>query len=191
MKTPEKNSKGGRSVDHSAFYFSLRSQRDPSWHIVFQKFGHLGTAVLLANCEYMSQAKHFQLKLDSKFFSILYRDHQIEKDKFNEIIQYCIAEVGLYDNYLFEAGSLFSLDLLRNFHNSGYFRNRKFKANDILSAINFLRKGQKPLSLEDDFEQIMQSVASDTSIECDEEDQPTASFQHKIPNQDQDSDLPF
>jgi hypothetical protein len=166
MKTPPKN-KGGRTPDNVPFYFILMNQRPASWYYVFKKFGHLGTATLLAMCEYMSKSKHFQLQLDVKFYAILERDHNIDIEQFKQIIEYAITEVGLYDQFLYERGSLFSLELLRNYNNSGYFRNRKYKASDILSAINFIREGQKPLTLEDEFEEIMNSLGTSSKNEDD------------------------
>lgn len=170
MKTQQKN-KGGRTPDNTPFYFILMNQRPASWYFIFKKFGHLGTATLLAMCEYMSKSKHFRLQLDATFYVLLERDHNIGKEQYDEIIQFAINEVGLYDYCLYEKGYLFSTELLRNYHNSGYFRNRKYKAVDILSAINFIREGQKPLTLEDEFEQIMNSLGTSSKNEEDYDDE--------------------
>ena len=167
-----KTNKGGRTPDNVPFYFILLNNRPPSWNFVFKRFDHLGTAVLLAICEYMSRSKHFQLRLDPAFYALLERDHKITKEQFTEIVEYAISEVGLYDHFLYRRGSLFSIDLLRNYHNSGYFRNRKYKAADILSAINFLREKEPPLTLDDEFESLMNSLGSSKSEGDSDEERP-------------------
>lgn len=166
MQTPPKN-KGGRTPDNVPFYFILMNQRPASWYYVFNRYGHVGTATLLSLCEYMSKSKYFRLQLDSTFYAVMERDHRITKEQFTEIVEYAINEVKLYDRFLYDRGYLFSIELLRNYHNSGYFRNRKYKATDILKAINYLRENEPPISLDDDFETLMNSLGSTPTTEED------------------------
>lgn len=154
----EKQSKGGRIADNSAIFFSLPSRRNPSWFLVTEKFGHVGTAVLLANCEYLSSSRYFQLPMESSLFASLKREHNIHKEEYLEVVDYCADELLLYDRFLLNKGTLFSIDLLRNFHRSGYFKSRKYKAEQILNAVNYLRNDQHPLTLEEGFEFLMSNL---------------------------------
>ncbi|MBK9317747.1 MAG: hypothetical protein IPM91_02150 [Bacteroidetes bacterium] len=126
--------------------------------LISEKFGHIGTAILLTNCENISSSKYFQLTLGPSFFSALTREYNIQKDEFMQVIDFCADELLLYDRYLLNKGTLFSVDLLRNFHKAGYFRNRKYKAEQILSGVNFLRPHQQPLTLEENFEYLMANL---------------------------------
>jgi hypothetical protein len=150
--------KGGRVTDNTAIFFSLPSRRNPSWFLAAEKFGHLATAVLVANSEYLSSAHYFQLHLNASFYASLKREHGINRDEYLEVVNYCADELLLYDRYLLNNQILFSVELLRNFHRSGYFKNRKFKADHIINGVNFLRKTEEPLSLVEHFEYIMGNI---------------------------------
>lgn len=154
----EKQTKGGRVADNTAIFFSLPTRRPPAWFLVAEKFGHLGTAVLLANCEFLSSSRYFQLALVPSLYSSLRREHNINKDEYLSIVDYCADELFLYDRFLLDKGTLFSVDLLRNFHRSGYFKSRKYKADQILSGVNFLRPNQQQLTLEEHFEYLMSNI---------------------------------
>jgi hypothetical protein len=161
------HNKGGRKIDYTAFFFLLNAHRHPAWYAIFLRFGHLGTAILLANCEYMCRARHFLLKLDTPFYAILERDHRITKEQYIEVLKYAISEGLLYDQILFEMGYLFSITFLKNFHESGYFKDRKHKAEDVISAINRLRKVKPFLSLEDEIDALLNEHAEDPDSQND------------------------
>lgn len=171
--------KGGRKAEYTAFFFLLNAHRHPAWYALFLKYGHMGTAILLANCEYMCRARHFLLKLDAPFYAILQRDHQITKEQYTEVLRYAISEGLLYDPVLFEMGYLFSTAFLKNFHDSGYFKDRKHKAKDVLSAINRFRKVKPFLSLEDEIDALLNEQPGDPESQND--------LNQNLP----DEDLPF
>lgn len=150
-----KSNKGGRKIDHNPFFFIVSAHQDPEWYIVSSKFGHMGIVLLIAINQHMCRAKHFLLKIDSRFYSTLGRDFNITKPECEEVLKYLMEETELYDKFLYDRGYLFSVDFLRGFHRAKYFRDRKYSAKDILEAINKYRPDQPPLRLEDDLEQLM------------------------------------
>jgi len=174
MANTSSPNKGGRKIEYTAFFFILNAHRHPAWYAIFLKFGHLGTSILLANCEYMCRAKHFLVKLDNPFYAILERDHHITKEQYTEVLKYTISEGLMYDPVLFEMGYLFSITFLKNFHDSGYFKDRKHKAKDVLSAINQFRRVKPFLSLEDEIDALLndRSGVSNSENDLDGEEPP-------------------
>jgi hypothetical protein len=150
-------SKGGRKVDHNPFFFIVSAHQDPDWYIIYSNYGHKGIVLLIAISQHMCRANHFRLKLDAKFFATLLRDYGIAKDECENILSYIIDSTELYDPYLYREGYLFSVDFLRGFEKAKYFRDRTYSAQSILNAINELRPGQPPLTMEDDMEKRMKS----------------------------------
>jgi len=159
------SNKGGRKIEYTAFFFLLNAHRNSAWYDIFNQFGHLGTAILLANCEYMCRARHFLLRLDSPFYGILERDHKISKDQYVEVLNYAVSQGLIYDPVLYKMGYLFSVSFLRNFHESGYFKSRKYKANDVLDAINRFRNVKPFLSLEDEIDALLNVQSSQDNSE--------------------------
>jgi hypothetical protein len=141
--------RGGRGIDHTAFFFIVSAHQQPEWFLVLMKFGHLGIVLIIAICQHMCRSKHFLLKMDAKFYATLGRDYNISKEQCDEVLLYLLTETELYDKYLFDNGFL--------------FRDRKHSAQDILDAINKYRPDQPPLMLEDELERLMDSDENDTN----------------------------
>ncbi len=141
----------------SASYFTLPGHRDPNWSLAKVKFGSVGIDILLISHEWLCRSDFFLLILTPKFFQLIKKDEGISKDEFVEVITYCIDELQMFDPILFKNGFLFSINFLRYFEAAGLFRNRKYKANDILRCANHYRPGVDPLSLEDELEIIASS----------------------------------
>ena len=159
----KKTNKGGRGIDHTAFFFIVNAHQPPEWFLVLIKYGHLGIVLLIAICQHMCRSKHFLLKMDANFYATLGRDYSISKEQCDEVLQYLLTETELYDLYLFNNGFLFSVEFLRGFHKAKYYRDRKHSAQDILDAINKHRPDQPPLMIEDELERLMDSVGDDTN----------------------------
>lgn len=155
-KQMEKQKKyGGRKIDYNPIYFIYPSHMTPESLMIYEKFGHMGIVLQLAISQHLCQARYFLLKMDAKFYATLKRDYGIAIETCNEVLEFIIDSTDLYDKYLFDQGFIFSVDFLRNFHKAKYFRDRKYSANDILSAVNKLRDGQEPLTLKDEIEKLM------------------------------------
>lgn len=149
--------KGGRVAQKNAIYFSSPAQRDGNLRLAKKKFGSLAIDVHYLACERMCSSDFFLLHLSPKFFQLIEQEDGITKDEFTTVISYCTKELQMYDAVLYEHGYLFSISFLRFFEAAGLFRNRKYKANDILRCANHFRPGVAPLTLEDELEIIANS----------------------------------
>ena len=161
------NNKGGRSVDHNPFFFVLNAHQPPEWYMIYLKFGHSGIVLLIAIMQHMCRSRNFLLRLENPFYVSLEKDYGINIEQCNEVLAYAVESTKIYDEFLFKKGMLFSVDFLRNFDHARYFRDRKFKANQILDAINELREGQPPLTFEDPLEKIMLNAMKNNSAQKD------------------------
>lgn len=137
-------SKGGRVAQKSAIFFTLPSHREPNWRLTKAKEGSVGVDVLLAAHERMCSSNFFILNLTPILFQILEQEDRIEEEDFTRVIKYCALELHMFDEVLFQKGMLFSISFLRYFEAAGLFRNRKYKAKEILRCVNHYRPSVPP-----------------------------------------------
>ncbi len=149
--------RGGRIAQKNALYFTLPSHREPNWRLIKAKEGSVGVDVLLAAHERMCSSSFFILNLTPLLFQILEQEDRIAEEDFTRVIKYCTLELHMFDEVLFQKGMLFSISFLRYFDAAGLFRNRKYKAKEILRCVNHYRPGVNPLTLEDELEIIASS----------------------------------
>jgi hypothetical protein len=147
-ESEETTNKGGRYPEYTAKFFTMQGNRPDELEILKMEFGSEGVDFYVSVFETLCTSNHFIYPFKDKYnLQLLAKKKDFDKDRFLEILKFCVEERALFDRQLYEKGYIFSSSFLNTFDNAGLFRNRTMTADDVRNKVKeLLGEANQPLS---------------------------------------------
>ncbi len=131
--------KGGRIAKTNAEYFTLPGHRTDELKAIKLEKGSEGVDIFLTVFEKICVSEYFVWNYKRKYkLRVFSAENNFEPDVFEQVINFMVEELELFDKVLYLNGYLFSKQFVEQFNAAGLFGQRKVKATDIYQHVEAL-----------------------------------------------------
>jgi hypothetical protein len=131
--------KGGRYPEYTAKFFTMKGNRPDELEILKMEFGSEGVDFYVSVFETLCTSEYFIYPFKDKYnLQLLAKKKGFDKERFLEILKFCVEERTLFDKQLYDKGYIFSSEFLNTFDNGGLFKNRTMTADDVRKRVKEL-----------------------------------------------------
>lgn len=135
----EEPNKGGRYPEKNAKFFTMKGNRSDELEILKMNFGADGVDFYVSVFETLCVSDYYIYEFQNKhYLQLLAKKKDIEKERFLEILKFCVYELNLFNKDLYEKGFIFSEVFLNTFDSGGLFKSRTITADDVRSQVKTL-----------------------------------------------------
>lgn len=135
----EPANKGGRYPEKNAKFFTMKGNRSDELEILKMEFGADGIDFYVSVFETLCVSDYFIYHFQNKHkLQLLAKKKEIEKERFLEILKFCVDELFLFNKELYEKGYIFSETFLNTFESGGLFKSRTITAEDVRNQVKTL-----------------------------------------------------